>query len=215
MYKLHGFFTQNSMKPLYVLEELGVEYEYVYVDLGSGANRTDEFRQMTPVGKVPVLEHEGRYLFESGAICRYVASNEQSALFPADKFERAQVDQWMTFFSLHPGRWLTRIYFEKVIKPMANLGETDEAGCVEAEKFIHQQFKVLDARLKDHDWLANDMFSIAEPFALAYMEQIRPIQFALTDYPNLQAWFDRVDGRDSIGRAREQVEPFMKAFMGS
>ena len=39
MYRLHGFFTQNSMKTLYVLEELGVDYEYVYVDLARPCRR--------------------------------------------------------------------------------------------------------------------------------------------------------------------------------
>jgi len=58
------------MKTLYVLEELGVEYEYCYVDLGEGENRTENFLKMTPFGKVPVLEHDGEFLFEGGPICR-------------------------------------------------------------------------------------------------------------------------------------------------
>ena len=41
MYRLHGFFTQNTMKPLYVLEELGVDYEFRFVDLVKRENRTD------------------------------------------------------------------------------------------------------------------------------------------------------------------------------
>jgi hypothetical protein len=97
MYRLHGFFTQNSMKALYVLEELGVDYEFCFVDLAKGENRTDSFRRKTPAGRVPVLEHDGEFLFESGAICRYVAGVEHSPLFPADKLERARVDQWMTY----------------------------------------------------------------------------------------------------------------------
>ena len=54
MYKLHGFFTQNSLKPLYVLEELGVDYEYCFINLMKLENRTDEFRAMSASGKVPV-----------------------------------------------------------------------------------------------------------------------------------------------------------------
>ena len=83
MYILHGFFTQNSMKPLYVLEELGVDYEFRFVDLAQSENRTDSFREMTPVAKVPVLEHNGEFLFESGPICRYVTSLEKSPLIEA------------------------------------------------------------------------------------------------------------------------------------
>jgi glutathione S-transferase len=113
MYRLYGSFTQNSMKPVYVLEELGVDFEYCFIDLMKGETRTDDFRRMTPAGKVPVLEHDGEFLFESGPICRYVASVEKSPLYPADKLQRARVDQWMTFFTCHPGRWLTKLYFER------------------------------------------------------------------------------------------------------
>ena len=88
MYVLHAFFTQNSMKPLYVLEELGVEFEFRFVDLFKGENRAGSFLAMNPVGKVPVLEHNGEYLFESSAICRYLANNEGSHLYPESALER-------------------------------------------------------------------------------------------------------------------------------
>ena len=67
MYRLHGFYTQNTLKTLYVLEELGVEFEFRFVDLAKGENRSQEFRALNPAGRVPVLEHDGQFLFESGA----------------------------------------------------------------------------------------------------------------------------------------------------
>lgn len=209
MYRLHGFFTQNTMKTLYVLEELGIDFEFVFVDLMKGENRSDAFRAMTPVGKVPVLEHDGEFLFESGAMCRYVASNEKSPLFPADKLQRARVDQWMTFFTCHPGRWLTEIFFEKVIKPKAGLGETNVKACERAEKFAHQQLKMLERWFEKNTWLANDAISIAEPFALAYLEQANAVGFHLDHHPRVKAWYDRLEARDSTARARARVQPFM------
>ncbi len=213
MYRLHGFFTQNSMKTLYVLEELGVEYEFRFVDLTKGENRTDSFRKMTPAGRVPVLEHDGEFLFESGAICRYVSSVEKSALYPADKLQRARVDQWMTFFTCHPGRWLMRIFFEQVIKPRAGMGETDTAACDEAVKFAHQQLRIVDDWLEHTDWLANDALSIADPFALAYVEQVHAIDFPLDDHPRVKAWLDRMEARDATARARARVQTYKQAMM--
>jgi glutathione S-transferase len=215
MYRLHGFFTQNTLKTLYVLEELGVDYEFCFVNLMTGDNRTDSFREMTPVAKVPVLEHNGKFLFESGPICRYVASVEHSPLYPADKLQRARVDQWMTFFTCHPGRWLTKIYFEKVIKSKANLGEPDEPGCEEAAKFAHQQLLAVEGWLADRNWLANDVFSIADPFALAYVEQAQAIDFPLDDYPRVKAWFERLEARNGTSRARAKVQPHVQAMMSS
>ena len=121
MYNLHCFFTQNSMKPLYLLEELGFEYEYHFIDIMTWDKRSQELSETNHIDKVPEMEHDGEFLFESGAICRYVASIEKSPLFPADKLERARVDQWMTYFTCHPGRWLTSIYFERIIKPFGKM----------------------------------------------------------------------------------------------
>jgi glutathione S-transferase len=214
MYRLHGFFTQNTMKTIYVFEELGVDYEFAFVNLMKLENRTDEFRAMTPTGKVPVLEHDGEFLFESGPICRYVASVEKSPLYPADKLQRARVDQWMTFFTCHPGRWLTTLYFEKIIKNAAGMGDPDEARCEEAVKFASQQLKIVEHWLADTDWLANGALSIAEPFALAYLEQANAVGFSLDELPRVKAWFERLEARDGTARARARVQPHMHATMG-
>ena len=213
MYRLHGFFTQNTMKTVYVLEELAVDFEFAFVNLMKLENRTDEFRAMTPAGKVPVLEHDGEFLFESGPICRYVASVEKSPLYPADKLQRARVDQWMTFWTCHPGRWLTTLYFEKIIKNAAGMGEPDEARCAEAVKFAGQQLKIVERWLANYEWLANGALSIAEPFALAYLEQASAVGYALDDLPRVQAWFERIETRDSTVRARERVKPYARAAM--
>lgn len=215
MYRLHGFFTQNTMKTLYVLEELGVEYEYRYVDLAKGEQRTETFRAMTPAGRVPVLDHDGQFLFESGPICRYVASVEHSPLFPADKMERARVDQWMTYWTCHPGRWLSSIFFQKMVKPRAGLGDPNAEAIAEAEKFADQQLKTVDEWLADRDWLANDRPSLAEPFALAYLEQAHVVGFPLDPYPNLQRWLAQLEARESTARARALVQPHAQAMMAA
>ena len=147
MYRLHGFFTQNTLKTLYAMETVGAEYEFEFVDLFKGGNRTDAFRALTPVGRVPLLEHDGETLFESGAICRYVASEEKSPLYPADKLERARVDQWMTYFSCHAGRWLTELYWQKVMKPGAGIGATDTTRCEEAERLAASSLKAVERHL--------------------------------------------------------------------
>lgn len=205
MFKLYGFSTQNSLKALYVLEELNLEFEFCYVDLFKREQLSESFRQKTPIGKVPVLEHDGEFLFESGAICRYVANVAQSSLYPEDKLERARVDQWMDFFSCHLGRWLSKLFFELIIKEKAGMGEPDEAGCDEAMKFANDQFKMLDDLFEHSSWLANDTLSIADLFAFAYVEQIRPIKFSLDDYPNVSEWLGRVESLDSISRARARL----------
>jgi glutathione S-transferase len=205
MFRLYGFYTQNTLKTLYVLEEVGADYEFEFVDLGKGEQKSEEFASKTPIGKVPLLEHNGQYLFESGAICRYVANVVDSPLYPADKMQRAQVDQWMDFFTCHLGRWMNTLYFDAVIRPKFNLGDSDAAAVAEATRFANIQLGILDRHLADSDWLANDALSIADLFAFAYLEQHREVNFPIDEYSNVRAWFDRVESRASIAEARAKL----------
>jgi glutathione S-transferase len=205
MYNLYGFYTQNSMKPLYVLEEVGAPFEFHFVNLAKGEQKSESFKQKTPIGKAPVLEHGGASLFESGAICRYVANNEQSQLYPQDPLERARVDQWLDFFPCHLGRWFNTLYFERVLKPTLGIGDTNQDACDEAIKFATIQLGILDKHLREDNWLANDTLSIADLCAFAYIEQHQVVQFPLDDYSNVQKWFDGIEGRDSIARARGRL----------
>lgn len=205
MFRLYGFYTQNSLKTLYVLEELGADYEFEFVNLMEGEQRSEAFLKIAPMRKVPLLEHDGEYLFESGAICRYVANVSNSDLYPEDKLQRARVDQWMDYFTCHLGRWLTTLFFETVIKKKANLGDPNLDSVNEAEKFAKQQLKVLNNHLDNSSWIANDALSIADLFAFAYVEQHRAIDLSLADYPNVQTWFDRIASRDSIANARKRL----------
>lgn len=205
MFHLYGFFTQNTLKTLYVLEAIGADYEFHFVDLGKRDNKTDDFKKMTPIGKVPVLEHEGEYLFESGAICRYVANVSNSPLYSSDKMQRAKIDQWMDFFSCHLGRWLTTLYFETVIKSKYNLGDPDPDDMAEATKYANAQLRIVDGLMQESDWLANDAMSIADLFAFAYIEQHRAVNLSLDDFPNVRAWLDRIESLDSIASARASL----------
>ncbi|MEJ8569127.1 glutathione S-transferase family protein [Elongatibacter sediminis] len=206
MYRLHGFFTQNTLKPLYVLEALEVDYEFRFVNLFERENFSEEFKRMTPVGKVPVLEHDGEFLFESGAICRYVANVENSPLYPQDKLQRARVDQWMDFFTCHAGHWLSMLYFERVIKPRAGIGEPNADQCAKAEKFASEQLAVVDSWLGEHGHLANGQFSIADLFAFAYLEQAPQVDFSLDGLTHLQSWYAKLDSSAAVQRARERVK---------
>jgi len=119
----------------------------------------------------------------------------------------------MTFFTCHPGRWLTTLYFEQIIKPAAKLGEPDADSCEQATKFAHQQLGIVENWFEHKQWLANDAFSIADTFALAYVEQARAIGFALDEHPRVKAWFERLETRDSTARARARVQPYVQAMM--
>ena len=206
MYRLYGFSTQNTKKVLYTLEELGAKYEFEFMNLFEGGQRKPEFLAKNPTGKVPLLQHDDDHIFESGAICRYVANVSDSKLYPQDKLQRAKVDQWMDFFSVHLGRWYNTLYFQSVLKVKANLGETDEAQCEEARKFIARESKMLNRWLGDHKFLTGEELTIADLFAFAYVEQAFDCKLSLDEYPQVKRWFESIESLESVGRARQKLE---------
>jgi len=206
MYRLYGFSTQNTMKVLYVLEELGCNFEFKTVDLSKGEQRKPEFLKINPVGKTPALQHNDFCLFESGAICRYLANVEESSLYPEDKMKRAQVDQWMDYFTSHLGRWLSSLFFEQFIKPGFGLGTPDEAKCKEAEKFARDQFVAVEQCLGESTYLVGEELTIADLFAFAYIEQVQALKFDISAYPNVQTWLNKIEKRESIQKARKLLK---------
>ena len=208
MYTFHGFgISFNTRKVIYVAEELGVRYDYCDLDPSREEHKSEAHLARHPLGKTPTMTHDGKHLFESGAICRYLASVETSDLYPAnDLYAKALVDQWLDMFSLHLGRWLGTVLFERVLRPQFGMGETKQDVVEEAEGFIGQQMVAVDLHLANQEYLAGRNRSIADLCAFAYLETTEHSGIALHDYPHVSAWYKRVGALDSMARARARLD---------
>ncbi len=205
MLTLHGFKTQNTLKTLYVLEELACDYDFVFVDLFHGEQNAEPFINLTPVRKAPVLQVDDDSIFESGAICRYLANVENSTLYPQDAMKRAKVDQWMDFFSCHLGRWINEMYFEKCIRPEIGAGDPDEKALEEALKWTEKQLAIVNGVLDASEYLCGSSLTIADLFAFAYAEQLDALEYSLDDYPNVRHWLAKIESKDSISNGRGKL----------
>jgi|GEM_PF-1243646 len=202
-------FSSNTRKVLFVSDAVGAKYEYIEMDLRSGEQRTPEHFARHPFGKVPTLTHfqQGveKHLFESGAICRYLASVQRSDLYPvSDHYLRCQVDQWLDFFTVHLGRWVNSYVFQKVIKQRMEMGDPDLKQVDEAKKYIDQQCKSLNHHLEGKVYLTEN-YSIADIFAYAYVEYAQVAGLDLgKDLSNIKSWIDVISSKDSIQRTKEK-----------
>jgi glutathione S-transferase len=205
MYEIHAFpFASNSIKPIIVAEELGVTYELHLLDPMKGEHKTPEQLARHPLGKVPTLTHDGRTLFESAVICRYMAAVEKSDLYPADDYDRAIVDQWIDYFSLHLGRWVNALYFENIVR--AKLGqEPKQENIDEALGFATLQAEAVDKHLGDHEYLCGSNLTIADLHAYAYMRVADKVGLSLDEYPAIIAWRDKLKARPGVARAEALV----------
>lgn len=206
MYELYIFpFAPNSIKPVLVAEELGINYELNILDPRSGEHRSPEHMARHPLGKVPVLVHDGRPLFEGAVICRYLASVEKSELYPEDAYERAVVDQWIDFFSQHLGRWINSLYFENVVGPKLKRTPNQD-NIEEAMGFATTQAEMVDKRLEENAYLCGAEITIADIYAYAFVRAAETVGLPLDNYPKLRAWRDTLAARAAIQKAESKMK---------
>ena len=205
MYEIRGIkFSFNTTKVVYVAEALGIDYEYKELDLSAKEHKSPEHIARHPFGKAPTLTHDGKHLFESGAICRYLASVAGSDMYPVDDhYTRCQIDQWMDFFTVHLGKHLATVQFERVARAQFGLGEPKQDVIDEALGFIDGQLKALNKHLEGRTYLLGDAVTIADVFAFAYVETSEVSQVSLNDYPNVKAWYEKGKAAPAIKKAKE------------
>ncbi|MCB1215583.1 MAG: glutathione S-transferase family protein [Deltaproteobacteria bacterium] len=207
MYQIHGIdFSFNTTKLIYVAEALGLDYDYIKIDMAKGEHKSLDHGARHPLGKLPTLTHHGKVLFESGAICRYLANVAESPLYPINDFyKRALVDQWMDFFTAHLGRWLGTLLFEKRVKEAFFGKPADPKVIEESHAFISQQMQAVEKHLSESTYFAGEDLSIADLFAFAYIETTPLSEVSLEPYPQLQAWFKKIQGLPSVGAAQKKL----------
>ena len=115
MLKIYGGATFNATKVLFTALELGVDFAYVHLDFAKGEHKSPEHLARHPLGKVPAIEHDGRYLFESASLCRYLSNISQQALYSSEPFRAAEIDQMIDFNCHHVGRWLAVYFYQELI----------------------------------------------------------------------------------------------------
>lgn len=186
MYQVYGMAESgNCYKVKLLLTQLGLAYRWQETDTRQGATHTPEYLALNPAGKVPLLVlDDGRTLPESNAILCYLA--EGSALWPVDRFARAQVLQWMFFeqYSHEP--------YIAVARAIRRFFPGREAELPALWKKGYLALDVLEQHLRRHDYLVAERYTVADIALYAYTHAASEGGFDLARYPAIQEWLQRV-----------------------
>ena len=199
--KLYQFpSSPRCLKVRAVAYELGVELELTTVNIFRGESRSPAFEALNPNGLVPVLVEGDFVLWESNAILTYLASTHRHpTLLSTNARERADVDRWLHWESAHLGPAISKVAFERVVKPMTKQAPIDHAGASQATREFKACCRVLDASLSDKEYIANRL-SVAD-FALAcILNCAEMVDLAMKDFPRTAAWLGRILARESVKR---------------
>jgi glutathione S-transferase len=178
----------NCYKIALLLSHLDTPYEWVHIDILTGASHTPAFLARNPIGKIPVLElPDGRNLFESNAILNFLADG--TALLPSDPWLRALVLQWQFFEQYsHEPYIATARYIAKYL----GLPESRRAEYQAKQTGGHAALGVMETQLSRHDFFVGERFTIADISLYAYTQVADEGGFSLDGYPAIRRWLARV-----------------------
>lgn len=178
----------NAYKAALTLELSGLDWEPVLVDFFHGESRSPEFRELNPMGEVPVMIDGDVTLSQSGVIQDYVSS-KSGKLGGRSAKERREILRWQ-FWDNHkmssvagPTRFLMNFIPEdkRPVEVIAfNQGRLNAA------------YKVLEGELSKRDWLVGDTITLADISCCGYLFYPEPFGFDRTEWPAIDAWLTRI-----------------------
>ena len=187
MIKLYGHeLSGNSYKVKLLLSLLGIEHEWIKVDLLKGEHKASEFQSLNPFGQVPVLVDGDTIIKDAQAILVYLArcyGGEQ--WLPLDAVSLSQVVRWLstTAGEVRQGPESARLYY------LFNATSIDIDRANQKAEFILTQ---LNQHLCDRQWLEFERITIADIAVFPYVALAPDGKIALDSYPHILAWIERV-----------------------
>lgn len=204
MYDLHYWPTPNGKKVTILLEELGVPYNIVPVNIGRGDQFTDAFLKIGPNNRMPALvDHdppgggEPISIFESGAIMLYIAQKE-GRFFPQDVRTKYDVVQWVMWQMANQGpKTGERGHFSRVDAKVH--GDQTYAQTRFADE-AHRLYGVLNNRLYDRPYLAGDEYTIADMICYPWTASWKLQGIDLEEFKYFKRWFEDLSARPAVER---------------
>ena len=186
--KLYWFGSTNPQKVRLALEELGLDYELIEVDLYRGEHRKGDTSTRLPRKKVPVLEVDGTSIHESGAILTWLGQNH--GLWPQDPGLQAEALSLLFLESSAFQDPASAFFWDRVVLPKIN-AEPQPERLEKARKKLRPILDMLEQQLEGQDWLLGELSVVDCSFA-AWLPVLE-----LDDHPRIAAMLERLRARES------------------
>ncbi|MCB1672153.1 MAG: glutathione S-transferase N-terminal domain-containing protein [Gammaproteobacteria bacterium] len=202
MIDLYTWSTPNGRKVSIMLEETGLPYRAIPIDITQGEQHEEDFIRIAPNHKIPALvdHQEGMTLMESGAILLYLA-NKTGQLLSSGGTRYWEQMQWLMYQMGQVGPMLGQTHHFVKFNP----GKSAYA----EERYRNETIKVyqiLDQRLKDREYLVED-YSVVDIATWPWISRYGFQQMDLHEYPNLLRWYLQIAARPAVQRGYGVPEP--------
>jgi glutathione S-transferase len=190
MIRLYDYLQSgNGYKIRLLLTQIGVPFKRIELDITKGETRTPEFLRKFPNGRIPAVElDDGKLLFESNAIISYFA--EDTPFMPFDRFQRAQVLQWLFFEQYSHEPYIASVRYLVMHPEVADPRRAIVDTMMRPRGYA--ALGVMEGHLKSREWFVGECYSVADIALYAYTHVADEGGFDLAGYPAIRAWLERV-----------------------
>ncbi|MFL5813147.1 MAG: glutathione S-transferase family protein [Bdellovibrionia bacterium] len=198
----------RSAKVRWLLNEMGVAYEDRWLDVENNESESPGFLKLNPMGRIPVAEINGRVLFESGALCAYVADLYlDKGMAPAlDAPERGEYQKWMYFASATIDSLQWRYDLLEDIPPSAVKSEKVK----DLQDELRGALEAIDQSLAKGSYLVGNHFSTADicvSYQLYWLRFAPEYKSVMDTFPRVETYIDRMFARPAAKTAEWPRSP--------
>ena len=214
MIEVYSWATPNGHKVHIMLEECGLPYRAIPVNIGAGDQFKPEFLAISPNNKIPaIVDPDGPdgqpiSMFESGAILLYLAS-KTGRFLPEDTRGRFRTLEWLMFQMGSIGPMLGQTHHFRIYAP-EKIGYAIERYSNEARRL----YGVMDRRLAKSRYIAGPNYGIADIAIFPWLRSWKNQGIDWTEFPHLKGWFDEIAARPAVQRGVEVLAGLRKPLAG-
>lgn len=185
----------------FALEELGIPYEKVKVDITKGDQHTPAFQALNPMQKVPVIVHDGQPIFESAAIAIYLGETfgVERGLFPAPGGKRGQAIQWIVWTNVSLAEAVNRTILSST-SPRVPKERQNEAMAAWGKADLDARLGILNEHLANRRYVVGETFSLVDAHLAATVGWIAMMEMVPQGLTHVDDWLKRCTARPAYGR---------------
>ncbi len=211
--QLYYFPTLNAHKVTIALEEMGLAYDVVMINILKDEQFEPAFTAINPNNRIPALVDGEVTVFESGAILQYLA-RKTGLFYPKDEPTRARIDSWLFWQMAGLGPMSGQVnYFTRMGQKGQRKPEELEFALSRYTRETGRLFGVLERGLGARDYLAGD-YSIADMCCWTWINSYPGNGGGLDAFPALAAWHARIAARPAVQKALQvgMIDPEIRAL---
>jgi glutathione S-transferase len=192
MIQIYGTPRSSAGRCYLALEECGLSYEVMPLDMSGKEHKSEKFLKLNPNGKVPCIVENGFVLWESAAIVQYLFEKHKPELLGSAPHEKALIQQWSYWTMTEAQPPLVDILVQKIFVPE---DKRDHALIERRQKQLPNIFAVLENELKGKKFLVGNKYSAADLMVGSAINVAFGLQVDLSAYPHIKSWFSELQSR--------------------